>query len=420
VRKSLLLALMQLGFLVACGGGGYTASGGGGGGGGNPPPTQNIATPGPPNVETLVVDGGPSTLAISNINTAYVSVKVCTHGSTVNCLTIDHVEVDTGSSGLRVLYSALNGLILPSAKDAGGNALAECLQFADGSSFGSVAMADITLPVSTESASNINLQVIGDPTYAVPSDCTGTPENTVDAFGANGILGVGPLPQDCGDACVSAVISGTYYSCPTPSTCAGTTVTLQQQVPNPVTAFGTDNNGVIVELPSVGATGTTSVSGSLVFGIDTRSNNGLGSATVLLGDATTGGYITATYKGTAYSGGYLDSGSNGVFFTDSTIAACTTSTGFYCPSSTLSESVMLQGTGSTTATVDFSVANAESLFATANYNAFSNLGGPVPTPLPAGQPVPFDLGMSFFYGHNVYTAIIGADAAGFVGPYFAF
>ena len=32
----------------------------------------------------------------------------------------------------------------------------------------------------------------------------------------------------------------------------------------------------------------------------------------------------------------------------------------------------------------------------------------------------FDLGLPFFYGRNVYTAIEGRSAGGATGPYFAF
>ena len=44
--------------------------------------------------------------------------------------------------------------------------------------------------------------------------------------------------------------------------------------------FATDNNGVIIELPSISASGASNPSGGLlVFGIGTQSNNGLASAT---------------------------------------------------------------------------------------------------------------------------------------------
>jgi len=170
---------------------------------------------------------------------------------------------------------------------------------------------------------------------------------------------------------------------------------------------------VIVELPAVVAAGATTVSGSLVFGIGTRTNNALGTATVLPEDPATG-FITGTYKGKAYIDGYLDSGSNGNFFTDSSLTQCTTSTGFYCPASTMSESATLKGTTATTLMANFDVANAETLFSTLSYTAFSNIGGTNPDT--AG----FDLGMPFFYGHNVFTAIEGKTVSGSMGPFFAY
>lgn len=411
MRKFVALALIQLGFLAACGGGG-----GYGGGGGTPPPPamQVIATPGPPNVETMTVDSGPA--GVNAVNTAYISVKVCVPG-TSTCKTIDHIEVDTGSIGLRIMSSVLTtapAITLPAETD-GTNPLAECLQFADGTSWGSLAMADIQLPVSGETAANVNVQVIGDPLYpTVPTDCTGIPENTVAAFGANGILGVGPFIQDCGSACVAAVTPLTvYYSCPSPSTCAAANASLLEQVPNPVTLFGTDHNGVIVELPAVGSAGSTTTSGSLVFGIGTRTNNGLGAATVLPEDPSTG-WISGTYKSTVYTNSYLDSGSNGNFFTDSSLTPCTSNPNFYCPASTMSETATLRGANGATLAADFSVANADTLFSITSYTAFSNLGGT------NSNAMGFDLGLPFFYGHNVFTAIENAGTPGGIGPYFAY
>ncbi len=410
MRKFVALALIQLGFLVACGGGGY-----GGGGMTTPPPTQTIATPGMPNVEAMTVDAGPA--GVNAVNTAYISVTVCVPG-TSTCKTIDHIEVDTGSIGLRIMSSVLSAapaITLPAEKDGSGNPLGECLQFADGTSWGSLAIADLQLPVSGETAANLHVQVIGDPAYpTVPTDCTGTPENTVVAFGANGILGVGPFAQDCGSACVAAVTPLTvYYSCPSPSTCAAANASLAEQVPNPVTLFGADSNGVIVELPAVVSAGTATVPGSLVFGIGTRTNNGLGTATVLPEDPNTG-WISGTYKGTVYTNSYLDSGSNGNFFTDSSLTPCTTATGFYCPASTMNESATLKGANAATLTATFSVANAETLFSNMSYTAFSNLGGT------NSDMAGFDLGLPFFYGHNVFTAIENANTPGGMGPYFAY
>ncbi|TLZ59417.1 MAG: DUF3443 family protein [Gammaproteobacteria bacterium] len=420
MRKLIALTLIQLTFLAACGGGGYVS----GGGGGPPPPSQNIAPPGPPNVETITVDSGPN--GVSAVNTAYVSVQVCAPGSTTLCQTIDHIEVDTGSTGLRILAGAINGTTLslsqlPQETDGtAGTVLTECLPFVDGSSYGSLRLVDITLPVSMKTASNVVVQVIGDPAYPVPdgsvtgqSACPPPAENTVTAFGANGILGVGPFAQDCGSLCATTGVAGTYYSCTSTTTCADSTAGIMQQLQNPATLFTSDNNGVIVELPPVGAAGAATVTGSLVFGIGTQSNNALGSAVVLQEDAFTG-EITATYKGTAYPKGFIDSGSNGNFFTDSSLTQCTTDMGFYCPASSVSESATLQGTTGTMLSADFSVANAEVLFSNLSYTAFNNVGGTNPT-MQA-----FDLGLPFFFGRNMFTAIENASAGGYMGPYFAY
>jgi hypothetical protein len=381
-----------------------------------------IATPGPPNVETLTVDAGPA----GGVNTPFVSVQICAPGTTT-CQTIDHIEVDTGSTGLRVMSSVLTGVTLPQETNgSGGPPMTECLRFADGSSYGSLRVADITLPGSGEHATNVVVQLIGDSTYPVPtgaitgqSACPGPAENTVQAFGANGILGVGPFAQDCGSACVAPAtpLAGVYYSCPSPSTCTDSNASLAQQLPNPVSLFTTDFNGVIVELPAVGSAGSTPVSGSLVFGIGTRTNNALGSATVLPADVNRG-FITGTYKGTVYTDGYLDSGSNGNFFTDTSLTQCmppsSVNKGFYCQTPTMSETATLKGTSAATLTANFSVASADTLFSNASYTAFSNLGGPIT------DPMGFDLGLPFFYGHNVFTAIENSNTPGGIGPYFAY
>jgi hypothetical protein len=213
-----------------------------------------------------------------------------------------------------------------------------------------------------------------------------------------------------------------------------------QQLQNPAVLFATDKNGVIIELPAVGATGAPApLKGALVFGIGTRSNNALGSATTLpmcngsgsscmLSGTPLFGTITATLNGTMYIQSYLDSGSNADFFPvpNTTIASCSApNAGFLCPvdssgnPTTVSESATLTGTDGTTAAADFSVANANSLFSQNNSMnfAFSNLAGSNY----GGTNVPFpnttvDLGLSFFYGHNVFTGFENNSN----GPYFAY
>lgn len=123
-----------------------------------------------------------------------------------------------------------------------------------------------------------------------------------------------------------------------------TAESLAQQVQNPVTLFATDNNGVIVELLAVSAP-ETSVSGALVFGIGTQSNNGLNGATVYTVDAN-GNFIT-TYKGQSYNTSFIDSGSHAIFFLNSSttgIPVCPDTKFYYCPSTTVNLSAINQGT----------------------------------------------------------------------------
>jgi len=423
MRKLVLLALTPLALLAACGGGGGSSMTTPP----PPPPSQQIATPGAPNVETLVVNGGP----VQNLNTAFINgVTICVHGQVgaANCVSVDGIEVDTGSSGLRVLSEAIGNLPLGIVTTNGGMTLAECVPFADGVSFGPVAVADITFHDSGKTLSGINVQVIGDPAYVgnndinVPTSCSSLGpkiEDTVSAFGANGILGVGPFLQDCGSLCENEPannITGAYYTCPTAATCVDASATLAQQVANPVSLFTSDNNGVIVELPSVGNAGMASVTGALVFGIGTgHQNNMTGSETVLFEDGS--GFITANYKGTVFPQGYIDSGSNINFIDDGTITVCPDDASYYCPASPLNLSAMLTGVGGTSVTANFTVVNADpfiqlplSLF------AVPVLAGPSLDP----QHQSFDLGLPYFYGRNVFQAIENQSTPAGTGPYFAF
>ncbi len=363
------------------------------------------------NVQPIVVNSGPP--GVGYVNGAFTSVTVCVPGSS-SCQTIDNVLVDTGSMGLRIVSSVLT-LALAQENDAGNNPIVECNQFVDGYTWGPLRIADIK--IAGEMAKSTAVQVIGDPAFpTVPNACssTGPSENTVQTLGANGILGIGPFRQDCGGGCVLNTNPGLYYTCPSASNCSPATVTLTQQAQNPVWIFASDNNGVIIELPSVAAAGAPSLSGSLIFGIGTQSNNTLGSAQVLTLDNS--GNITTTFNGTPYSGSFIDSGSNGIFFLDSSItglALCSKpNDSFYCPASTQSFSATNIGGNGVSNSIPFSVANANTLFANAADVVFGNLAGP--------NPGSFDWGLPFFYGRNVFTAIEGQSTPGGVGPYFAY
>ena len=381
---------------------------GGGGGGGS---TSNQLA--------ITVNTGPAlsagTLAV---NSAFTSVTICVPNSASQCQTINGVLVDTGSSGLRVLSSALT-LSLPQQKDSGGNPIAECTLFVSSETWGPVATADIT--VAGEKASSQEIQVIGGGSGVVatpPASCSnhGPVEDTLGSLGANAILGVGNFIQDCGPACApgTAANPGFYYTCS--SSCTVTTLALTSQVSNPVAAFAKDNNGVIVQLPSV-AGPQASLSGSLIFGIGTQSNNGLGGATVYALNPNNGNFNTI-FKGVTYTGAaFLDTGSNGIYFLDSTttgLPLCTGNINFwYCPVSTQNLTATNQAypAGATT-TINFSVGNAQTLISNQNDGVAPGLAGPN-----AGA---FDWGLPFFYGRNVYVAIEGQSTPGGTGPYVAY
>jgi len=383
--------------------------------GGNSGSSTTTTTPSGSNVQAITVNAGP---AGNYANGAFTSVTVCVPG-TSTCQTIEGVLVDTGSSGLRLLSSALT-VALPQQDASDGNPVVECLPFISGYTWGPVQTADVEL--ADEKASSTPIQVISASDFPVPTACSdfGTSEETLSDLGANGILGVGNFPQDCGGACTTTGASnpGLYYECPA-SGCVIVAESLAQQVQNPVVLFSTDNNGVIIELPAASEPEAT-LSGSLVFGIGTQSNNGLNGATIYSVDDY-GNFIT-TYKGTAYNQSFLDSGSNGLYFLDTAATGlpdCTDADYFYCPSATQSLSAITEGsTGTPSTTITFSVANADDLF---NDNPTATVLGQLAGPniLPNNL-TGFDWGLPFFYGRNVYTAIYGQSTPGGTGPYWAY
>ncbi len=391
--------------------------------GGSLPAANSPCQASPRNVLPMTVDAGPAAVlnaGIAETNIPFVSVTVCQPGTTT-CQTIDHVLVDTGSSGLRIISSVLNNALtaLPQIRDGSGNALAECVVFASNVSWGSVRSADVQL--GGETASAIPIQVIGDPAFPLtPSSCTsqGPVENTVATFGANGVLGVSTFVQDCGDACTSASNS-IYYTCP-PAGCQTAGVALNQQLPNPVSQLVDDNNGVVLALPAVPPYGTTIATGTLTLGIGTQGNNSLGNAVIYDLDMGTGNFTTVYNGQTYYDSAFLDSGSNALFFPDSRIPACNSAgvaAGFDCPGVTLQLGATNLGYGNGHAgPVSFTVANAQNLFTlTPAYTAFSSLAG-----APITGTLLFDWGLPFFYGKKVFTAFERSTTPAGFGPYVAY
>lgn len=452
MRKLIFLGLAQaLLLLGGCGGGSggiATSNNGGGGGGGN----------GPGNSVTMTVDSGPDPASGIDADTPFITVTVCAPGSTSNCQTIDHIEVDTGSYGLRILSSVLNSSLASALQpeQLGGNTIVECTQFVDGFSWGPVKLADVK--VASESAGSVPVQVIGDAAYEneIPSACssTGSPENTVAAFGANGILGVGPFGDDCGPGCDIAVTStnpanpGWYYTCPSGGTsttaCSEAAVSESSQVTNPVVDFQTDNNGVVVTLPAT-AQGAATATGTLIFGIGTQSNNAVTTQTVLTADANYGdvttNYTTQDNKQEFLPFSYFDTGSNAYYFADGgipSLSACSSQPGYssskpqswFCPASDINLSATNSGKNGLQSTVNFKIGNAYALFNTYQTGTvFTDLGASSGTEsanctsqgsASSDTSCSFDFGFPFFLGKSVFIAIAGASTTAGTGPFFAY
>ncbi|REG51603.1 uncharacterized protein DUF3443 [Paraburkholderia sp. BL6669N2] len=347
-------------------------------------------------------------------NQPMVSVKICAPGSNAatSCTTIPNVIVDTASFGLRLVRSAIPNAtfsaLTAETDQSSGLPLAECALFGSGYAWGSVHLADIGL--SSEVAPSVPIHVIGDPalTIAAPSECqVGRQLASAADLGANGILGIGVSPTDCGSQCALTAISQFYY------TDAGnaTSVPVAKQISNPVARFPQDNNGVILEMAQVLDSGSPTAQGTLVFGIDTQANNVLNGTGAPILRTDLNGDFTSSYGGTTFTQTFFDSGSTVLFFPDTTIAR-DTSSGYYIPAATVGRTSTLAGTNPATVTLGFNIANAATLTSSGN-SAFNNLG--------IYMTRQFDFGLPFFYGRHVYYGISGrASSGGGTGPYVAY
>lgn len=405
VRVLRALGMAAVAVLVAgCGGGGGgsssagAGSGGGTNGGGASPATSN-------QVAVTVAQGVGK---VANIPT--VSVTICAPGSSI-CQTVDNIQVDTESFGLRLASSAVSQVLgaLPKQTVNGGS-VAECTAFADGSTWGSIRSADVR--IGAEIATSLPVQIIGDlPQSAVATGgcSTGKLELTPSDLAANGILGIGVARSDCGAVCANPPVGNSnYYSCPGDTNCVLTLLPVAQQVTNPVSKFPVDNNGIMLSMPAIDPSGQSTVAGTLTFGIGTQSNNALPSTVTKL-MTNPFGDVNATFAGSPITA-FFDSGSNAYFFTDNTLPNCSGNTSsFYCPAQATTRDVTVANFNASARgavggrPLSMAVGNGTQLLQNGNYG-LNDLAGSL------GNGASFvDLGMPFFYGQNVYY---GMDQTG--------
>lgn len=395
-----------------------------------------------PNVAAITVGTGP----VPYVNGVLTSVLVCRPGSTTNCQTVDSVLVDTGSFGLRLLGSQIPNVALNPVAFSDGSQINECVQFLDGSFlWGGVFAADVY--IGSEAAAGIPVQVIANPTnFSIPTTCSngGTNEDTQATLAANGIIGVGAEPFDCGLACdptggnSSPPAPAYYASCTSSGGCQPVFASCGaecndslplQQVTNPVVAFSTDNQGTVVAMTAPAGGAAPTATGTLTFGIGSQSNNALPSNDTIL--ELTAGFdeFQTSGLGTAppLLASFIDSGSNGLFFPNwLSLTICSDNTDFYCsaagPVTVLNTSEVNGSSGSAT----FSVADADTLFGNTSDMAFTELAGPEQA---GSSPVAcssngstlsgdctFDFGFPFFYGQTIFTGIDGQVVSGPVAP----
>ena len=429
------------------------------------------------NLRVDVDDNGPHKGLGINTNVPYVTVTVCELGAvrtdTSRCSTIDHVLVDTGSVGLRVLASKVTALASVTLDQTTGNPAWECFPFVIGGLWGRNAVGDVWM--GEQQAPAVRMQLIDDVSGKTPPDnCISITDNsiatTAGALGANGILGIGTTVVDCGGDCAnntyqfdrtSAYVSPSlYYDCKgtsDPKNCTLTSIPTNYQVINPVWNLPDGklgehyNNGVVLVMPAIpdSQVGAATAHGELIFGMGSQANNTMPVGTVPVLISTTSNSnsylsIKTEFKGHVYDNSYLDTGTNGLFFTDTSSTPITScdlkpldvQAYWYCPFNDLKNLQALLYDGDATSNsaalkVMFQVANFDVLGGTSNA-AFSgiaaginNLNPSYNANNPAGQSkyIPdtktFAWGMPFFYGKKVYMSIIDLDAATPQQPWYA-
>ena len=352
------------------------------------------------------------------INEPCVSVTICEVGSTTKCRTINNILLDTGSYGLRLFNCGIDALNLPT-ETVNSREVAECVSYADGTQdWGPVKKADIYL--AGQLASNANFQYV-DANYATaPTSCSNR-ENNPSLVGFNGILGVGLFTHDCGANCVTSASYGLYYTC-SGTSCTSSTMSLANQVSNPVSLLGASyNNGVSLDFSSFNSSSAVTTAGQMTIGISSLSS-------VSVYSASSQGSFNTLFNSTVYgvsssnnSQAFIDSGSNGLFFPPpGGLTACSTSgsaSGFYCPPSSQNFTAYVSGSTTTPTTssraVPFQIDNANTMLDSSNPNyVFTNLGGSF-----SGA---FDWGLPFFLSRRVYVQMQGTTIGGSVGPAWGF
>jgi hypothetical protein len=339
---------------------------------------------------------------VDGFNVPYVSITVCAPG-TQDCRTIDRIKLDTGSEGLRIFKSALQGLELPIERDAGGNDLTLCAGFAGGDGdWGPIASADLLL--GDELAKGAKVQLV-DPDY--PSQgITCLPQAT---DGRNGILGM--------STALTSPNGKTYFSCGS-SGCAGVSLVNSQEPLSPMAYVAEDKNGFIVRTPSVPETGARNLTGAVIFGLGTRDNNRVKAERTVC-HVRPDDFFQLSYQGKKFWTKF-DSGTNAINLPPSAVSVpfCPNSSVYLCPAQPVTFSVaLLNADGSTCASLDVGI-TGDFHGPGSSYQSWvlpalgESWGGAT-----SDQ---FMLGVPFFFGKDIYYGVAGQVSPLGAGPLVAF
>jgi hypothetical protein len=366
-----------------------------------------------PNIVPLAIGG-----TFKSANTVFTNITIC-EPNTSNCQKITNVELDTGSTGLR-LFGTLVSLNLK-VEQYSGSDVAECVQFGGGDVlWGPVKLVDVIL--AGEKAANIPVQIAAPDEGPPPSSCGSNPITDPSSFGANGILGISPASTDCdGEKCPGTTPGKNYFTCSSAGKCIDLSPDVALQVPNPVLHLSADSNGIkdtngiIVSFPPVTAdTGAASVSGVMILGIGTRTNNQpVSGARAFATDPD--GILKATFRGSNYWTKFDTGTSFWSLPVTGTLAICTgNNSTFLCPPSPVNLSFSVIGAdGQVSAPVGFEVGNADSLLNSSNL-AFNNVAWN------NILPESFMISMPFFFGRSVYIGISGQVTPIGKGPFYGY
>ncbi|MGZ3691978.1 MAG: DUF3443 family protein [Pseudobdellovibrio sp.] len=337
---------------------------------------------------------------VNGFNVPFTSVKICESG-TQKCKTVDKLKVDTGSVGLRIYKQALDGLNLQTRHDGTGD-ISVCQKMGGGTRYwGPVATADVRL--GDQTAKSVNFQIVDKDFHPNTSYC----DTYFREDGRNGIIGLGLAVNSNGK---------TYFSCKKDK-CEKIEAKSEFETKNPILNLPEDNNGYVVSTPEVPQDGLKNLTGKIIFGINTKSDNSVKLSNVC--KARSDGFFKLKYGEKSYWT-LFDTGTNAYNLPAETNKApfCKNSKVYLCPPSPVKYDVELQ---------DGEKAKCASL----SVSVVANVNGPESTKKSwvvqglsevwgKGVSHSFILGIPFFFGKDIYFVLGGKSSSVGEGPLVAF